>query len=596
MGIARIQKVRFYTLPGSMITGEYPLFSNQSLLAQTPIATYECKVTADADQAITVPHFWGYETVSMVYVGAVGYYWVVGVHTSTSSNEAITFNLHYAAATSQIRKGQSIKGIWSRRPTPDPGIRQTLSSKPTFSGPMLKFPSLKSKLYLLGSADTVDHKVYWIQISSSEYIDNSGTIHTDHYCRYGLFAVDTGSTGWLGVGIVYSDPTTQSAYQPAYPTVDDVINNVDQYLGIQSTSIIDISVVPVCPYKYTGIKVNSSTVGFQLTDSDGNGYEPTVGKNITIKSGTSILSDTQFNFRCYNLTPDFSIDKGTTAVKNPQEADQWKDYLWLTDCQLNIDTWDLRDWCGNVIAAITPYAEKTWIYLDYICDTTGIYTVVTNDSNSSHYIISSAKLPWVGSQWETYKAYSMDTDRKTIQFAQEQYDKQSQIEMISGIANGVIGAGIAGASGGAAGLAGGIISGVGSIATSAVSSALGRDLNNLKLSQDQQLTEARARASPGTAYATAYGKNQLKLMEMFDGGIYGNYPVNAYTQSKWQEWIDEVGCPTEGVQTLEITAGYYKGRILSAVGVTGTLFNRLNEEFNSGIRFIDMDTWSDGDS
>lgn len=588
MGIARIHKVRFYTLPGSMITGEYPLFSNSSLLAQTPIATYDCKVTADADQAITVPHFWGYETVSMVYVGAVGYYWVVGVHTSTSSNEAITFNLHYAAATSQIRKGQSIKGIWSRRPTPDPGIRQTLSGKPTFSGPMLRFPSLKAYLRKIDGSSGDQVKLYWVQISSTAYIDSSGVSHPDHYCRYGLFAVDNNMTAVWYEHLNYS----VSDYR-CYPTIDDIISNVDQYLGIESSTITDISVVPVCPYKYLTYNQGSSNPYIMLTDSSGSGYAPSIGKDVKITGVTSGSTITVY-FRCYNLTPDYSID--TTDTIKPQEADQWKDYLWVTDCQLNIDTWDLRDWCGNIIAAITPFDEKTWFYLDYICDTTGIYTVVTNGSNSSHYIINSAKLPWVGSQWETYKAYSMDTDRKAIQFAQEQYDKQSQIEMISGIANGVIGAGIAGASGGVAGLAGGIISGVGSVATSAVSSALGRDLNNLKLSQDQQLTEARARASPGTAYATAYGKNQLKLMEMFEAGIYGNYPINAYTQSKWQEWIDEVGCPTEGVQTLEITAGYYKGRILSAVGVTGTLFNRLNEEFNSGIRFIDMDTWSDGDS
>lgn len=587
MGIARIQRVRFYTLPGSMITGEYPLFSKSSLLAQTPIAAYDCKVTADADQSITVPYFWSYETVSMVYIGAVGYYWVVGVHTSTSSNEAITFNLHYAAATSLIRKGHSVKGMWTRRPTPDPGIRQTLSSKPTFSGQMLRFPTMTAGSY---HYSTDDQKLYWIQISGTSYIDSSGTSHTDHYCRYGLFAADGATSSLsttLGIGYKKGDG---SNYYYQYPKIDDVINNIDQYLGIESSSIVDISVIPICPYKYA-VRSKDDYTWVSLTDSSGDDILPKIGKNIQIKLSSAVTAT--FALRCYNLTPDYNID---SDVATPQDADHWKDYLWITDYQLNTDTWDLRDWCGNTIAAITPFAEKTNFTIDYICDTTGIYTVVTNSSNGSHYILNSAKLPWVGSQWETYKAYSMDTDRKAIQFAQEQYDRQSQIEMLSGIANGVIGAGIAGASGGAAGLAGGLISGVGSVATSAVGSALGRDLNSFKLAQDQELTEARARASPGTAYATAYGKNQIKLMEMFEAGIYGNYPIDSYTRSTWQAWIDEVGCPTEGVQTLEITAGYYKGRILSAAGVTGTLFNRLNEEFNSGIRFIDMDTWSDGDS
>lgn len=574
-------------MPGSMITGEYPLFSINSFLSQTPLATFDCKVTADVDQAITVPYFGDYEKVSMVYIGALGYYCVVGVHTSTSCNESITFNLHYAAATSQIRKGQSIKGMWTRRPTPDPGIRQTLSSKPTFSEPMLSFPSLKSYLRKSDGSSGDQSNVYWVQITSTSYIDSTGASHADHYCRYGLFAVDNNVTAVWYDHLNYS---TSNNY--CYPTIDDIISNVDQYLGIESSSIVDISVVPICPYKYMTYNQGSTNPYIVLIDSGGYGYAPSVGNNVNIKGYTSDSTVTVY-FRCYNLTPDYSIDDVNIATPCP--ADQWKDYLQLTDCQLNIDTCDLRDWCGNTIAAITPFGDKTQFCLDYICDTTGIYTVVTNSGTNAHYIINSAKLPWVGSQWETYKAYSMDTDRKAVQFAQEQYDKQSQIEMISGIANGVIGAGIAGASGGVAGLTGGIISGVGSVATSAVSSALGRDLNNLKLAQDQELTEARARASPGISYATAYGKNQLKLMEMFDAGIYVNCPVNTSSES-WQTWIDEVGCPTEGVQTLEITAGYYKGRILSAVGVTGTLFNRLNEEFNSGIRFIDMDKWSDGNT
>lgn len=567
-----------------MITGEYPLFGeNQDPTDDTKASyrtamIYNVKCTRDLDQTITVPSFVGYEKISMIRLITVGWYFVTGVTTSTMHNETITFNIHYCASSSNISKGQSVKGYWSRRPTPDPGIHQSVSNKPIFSYSQIEFPTMTAYAY----SKTHESKVYWVQISSTNYIDSSGVTHTDHYCRYGLFATDNSLSSTSTVqGIGYKEGDGSNTYYQ-YPGIDDIINNIDQYLGIESSSITDISVIPICPYQYAA-KSGDKFAWICLTDSSGNDILPTVGKDIQI---TTVLgAKLTFSLRCYNLTPDYLIDSVifssvSTPIERPDDVYNYPlpGYDFAVNC-----TFSLKDWMGNILCDV-PCSENILIKMSYICDTTGIYTIVTNNETGLHQIMTSAKLPYVGSQWEAYKAYSMDTDRKAIQFAQEQYERQWQMNAINGVANGLIGAGIGAASGGTAGILGAGISAVGSVATSAVSSALGRDLNNLKLSQDQELTESRIRASPGTAYATAYGKNQIELMNKFKAGIYVNQPVD-YGTDVFADTVKEKGYPTQGVQTLAISVGYYKGRILSADGVTGVIFNRLNEEFNSGLKF-----------
>ena len=99
----------------------------------------------------------------------------------------------------------------------------------------------------------------------------------------------------------------------------------------------------------------------------------------------------------------------------------------------------------------------------------------------------------------------------------------------------------------------------------------------------------RLRASPATTYNTAYGANQLNLMERFGGGIYIAMPANL-SNDEFIRYIDEFGYPTEGIQTLMITSGYYKGRILAKQTAektfSGMKFERLQEEFNNGLKFV----------
>ena len=601
-----ISDLQFYSLPASIASGEYPLFSDSTDLTPYLIHTVkDVKISADLDQDRTVPTFEGYETASMVKTSA-GWYWVVGVRTSTMYNDSIVVAMHYCASTSMIKSGDSIKGIWTRRSKAsgyDVKVQQAVSNSPMKSGLKVQLPKMtaKTQFGINNVSDTQD-KIYWVQITSSNYIKNDQTVVKGHITRYGTFALNNDVTNSLYNYLAW-DTSGDKDYVPAYPRIGDIINNIDATLGIESSSVLDISIIPICPFEFESIDVvhtgqfipgqpepeNAWVNQYTVLKCGENVNKPWVGKDVSIDVGGlpgQTVTKT-FKFRVYNLDLNISIEPISTTIYPPIKREDTLTFT-LSDMEMNLGQLQVRNWEGNIIAALPVVSRTNTIYIDYISDSTGLYTLLRHIESNQHVIINSAKLPYLGSQWETYRTYSLDTDRKALEFAQEQYDKQFQMNMASAVFNGVVGAGLGAASGGSAGAIGAGVGAIGGLASGVASGILGKEMNDMKLRQDQQLTEMRLRASPATTFNTAYGLNQLDLMERFGGGIYISMPANL-SNNDFIKYIDEFGYPTEGIQTLTMTAGYYKGRVLAQQNnkvFSGIKFERLQEEFNNGLKFV----------
>ena len=602
-----ISDLQFYSLPASIASGEYPLFSDSTDLTPYLIHTVkDVKISADLDQDRTVPTFEGYETASMVKTSA-GWYWVVGVRTSTMYNDSIVVAMHYCASTSMIKSGDSIKGIWTRRSKAsgyDVKVQQAVSNSPMTFTKKIQLPRMfaKSQFGINDVSDTQD-KMYWVQITSSNYIKNDQTVVKGHITRYGTFAFNDDTTDST-IKYLAWDTSGDKDYVPAYPTIGDIINDIDKTLGIESSSVLDISVIPICPFNFESFDVvhtgpfvpgqpepeNEWVNQYTVLKCGNDVNKPWVGKDVSIDVGGlpgQTITKT-FKFRVYNLDLNISIEPiSTTTIYPPIKRDDSLTFT-LSDMEMNLGQLQVRNWEGNIIAALPVVSKTNTIYIDYISDSTGLYTLLRHIESNQHVIINSAKLPYLGSQWETYRTYSLDTDRKALEFAQDQYDKQFQMNMASAVFNGVVGAGLGAASGGSAGAIGAGVGAVGGLASGVASGILGKEMNDMKLRQDQQLTEMRLRASPATTFNTAYGLNQLYLMERFGGGIYISMPANL-SNDDYIKYIDEFGYPTEGVQTLTMAAGYYKGRVLAQQNnkvFSGIKFERLQEEFNNGFKFV----------
>lgn len=603
-----ISDLSFYKLPASIASGEYPLFSDTTDLSPYLIHTIkDVKISADLDQDRTVPTFEGYENASMVKT-SVGWYWVVGVRTSTMYNDSIVVAMHYCASTSMIKSNDTIKGIWTRRSKAlgcDVKAQQAVSNSPMMSIIKVQLPKMAAKTQF-GTDDVSDteSKIYWVQITSSNYIKNDKTVVKGHITRYGTFALNGDVTKSSSIyNYLAWDTSGDKDYVPAYPTIGDIINNIDATLGIESSSVLDISVIPICPYEFESLDVvhtgpfvpgqpepeNAWINQYTVLKNGENVIKPWVGKDVSVNIGglPGQTTTKTFKFRVFNLDYNSGIEPISTDIRYPIEREDTLSFT-LSDMEINLGQLQVKNWEGNIIAALPIMSKTNTIYIDYISDSTGLYTLLRHIESNQHVIINSAKLPYLGSQWETYRAYSLDTDRKALEFAQAQYDKQFQMNMASAVFNGVVGAGLGAASGGSAGAIGAGVGAVGGLASGIASGILGKEMNDMKLRQDQQLTEMRLRASPATTFNTAYGTNQLNLMERFGGGIYIAMPANL-SSDEFIHYVDEFGYPTEGVQTLTIGAGYFKGRVLAQQNnkvFSGIRFERLQEEFNNGLKFV----------
>ena len=604
-----ISDLSFYKLPVSIASGEYPLFSDSTDLTPYLIHTIkDVKISADLDQDRTVPTFEGYEDASMVKTSA-GWYWIVGVRTSTMYNDSIVVSMHYCASSSMIKRGDSINGIWTRRSNEigyDVKVQQAISNSPMIPNIKAQLPKMYAKTQFgTDNVSDTESKIYWVQITSSNYIKSDQTVIKGHITRYGTFALNKDVTKSSSIyNYLAWDTSGDKDYIPAYPTIGDIINNIDATLGIESSSVLDISIIPICPYVFESLDVvhtgpfvpgqpepeNEWVNQYTVLKSGDNIIKPWVGKDVSIEVGpipgqTALKT---FKFRVYNLDYNLGIEPLSTDIRYPNERDDTLSFT-LSGMETNLGQLQVRNWEGNIVASLPVVSRTNTIYVNYISDSTGLYTLMQHVESKQHVIINSAKLPYLGSQWETYRTYSLDTDRKALEFAQAQYDKQFQMNMASAVFNGVIGAGLGAASGGSAGAIGAGVGAVGGLASGIASGILGKEMNDMKLRQDQQLTEMRLRASPATTYNTAYGTNQLDLMERFGGGIYIAMPANL-SSNEYIRYTEEFGYPTEGVQTMMIKSGYYKGRILAKqrAGKTfsGIRFERLQEEFNNGLKFV----------
>ena len=604
-----ISDMQFYSLPASIASGDYPLFSDSTDLSPYLIHTIkDVKISADLDQDRTVPTFEGYENASMVKT-SVCWYWVVGVRTSTMYNDSIVVAMHYCASTSMIKTGDNIKGIWTRRSKAlgcDLKVQQAVSNSPMMSDIKAQSPKMYAKTQFgINNVSDTESKIYWVQITSSNYIKSDQTVVKGHITRYGTFALNKDVTKSSSIyNYLAWDTSGDKDYIPTYPTIGDIINNIDTTLGIESSSVLDISVIPICPFEYESLDVvhtgpfvpgqpepeNEWVNQYTVLKSGENVNKPWVGKDVPIEVGVIPGQTTRktFKFRVYNLDYNLGIEPLSTDIRYPVERDDTLSFT-LSDMELNLGQLQVKNWEGNIVASLPIVSKTNTIYVNYISDSTGLYTLMQHVESKQHVIINSAKLPYLGSQWETYRTYSLDTDRKALEFAQAQYDKQFQMNMASAVFNGVVGAGLGAASGGSAGAIGAGVGAIGGLASGIASGVLGKEMNDMKLRQDQQLTEMRMRASPATTYNTAYGTNQLNLMERwFGGGIYIAMPANL-SNDDFIKYIDEFGYPTEGVQTLTIGAGYYKGRVLAQQNnkvFSGIKFERLQEEFNNGLKFV----------
>lgn len=539
-------------MPVGLSTGQYPLLTSLDQNLTTYIVkTDVLNVRKDLYQVVRVADFDGSENCNMVRVRGYGLYWITARDTSTDVQGSVSFALSACAPSSMLFSGDAVDGEFSRLPdNACPWLKRQART-----GDIL--PTRSVDLPMMGINDRGNLKV-WIQVTSTTYLSSTGSATENRYATYGFFATVNDRGGWGD----YVAADGEGETRKYYPNIQDVISN-PEYMGLQASTIQDISISVRCPFKFV-----ESGLYMNLVKSDGT-VIPTnaVGPNNPVITGGA--------FAFYNLSdPTF-----TTAVPLIETVT-----VSLSPLERASGTVLLKDHTGAAIATVpTSWGASIEVSSQCIGDHGKLLTLVTIEG--VEYTIQEGHLPYVGSAWAEYVAYSLSYDRQAMENSIDYANQRMTADLLTGAAGAVQGAGLA-MIGGSGPLA--AITGIANFGLSAAGSMIERGISERQARDEQALAERRVQGQAGTAYASAYGVIYCLMNLRHPAIIEINMPAGL-TTSIDAAYTDVHGFPAEGARTITIRRGFIQGRIFADDALRlGPWFDELNNKLSNGIRFVSV--------
>lgn len=544
--------VDFLKLPVGLSTGQYPLLTSiDQNLSSYILKSEVLNVRKDLYQVVRVADFEGSENCNMVRIRGYGLYWITARDTSTDVQGSVSFALSACAPSSMLFSGDAVSGEFSKLPeNVCPWLKRQART-----GDIL--PTRSVGLPMMGINDRGNLKV-WIQVTSTTYLSATGSATENRYATYGFFATINDRGGWGD----YVAADGEGETRKYYPNIQDVISN-PEYMGLQASTIQDISISVRCPFKFmeSGLYMN-------LVKSDGT-VIPTnaVGPNNPNITGGA--------FAFYNLSdPTF-----TTAVPLIETMT-----VNLSALERASGTVLLKDHTGAAIATVpTSWGGSIEVSTQCIGDHGKLLTLVTIEG--VEFTIQEGHLPYVGSAWAEYVAYSLSYDRQAMENSIDYANQRMTADLLTGAAGAVQGAGLA-MIGGSGPLA--AITGIANFGLSAAGSLIERSISERQARDEQALAERRVQGQAGTAYASAYGVIYCLMNLRHPAIIEVNMPAGL-TTSVDSAYTDVHGFPAEGARTITIKQGFIQGRIFADASLRlGPWFDMMNEKISNGIRFVSV--------
>lgn len=540
-----IRSVEFLQMPASQSSGEYPLLtsSSQSLASYT-VSTQRCRVTDDLRQMIRTAAFTGWSDCNMIRMNG-WLYWVLEANTSTDSQASVEFVVSYCGPSSVLHKGDSVVGCFSRLPTNKcTWLKREPKSGPSEHTRTIELPNLGLQL---------GYKLYWAQVTYQNTDTTTDTVVTK---RAGFFV------GYGGEELDYSVRCNIGLSSPGmYPSIQDLLSNVADILGTTASSVLDVSVSERCPYKTIVTTATASCINLEV-------------------SGAAVIPTSPSG------TTKYVYDLDSVSDEGPFE--QWTESktITLSTLEQGCGTVTVRDSSGASVAEIPArYGSPLTMSVTCISDLTGVSTVI----ESGGYLITlpEGHLPWNGTAWEEYRAYSMSYDRQamenTIDFTSQRQSvalAQSAASSIQSAATGFIGGDPLGAVAGAVG-------GAASFAISAYATAEDTRISTAEARATQALAERRAEGQPSTPYNPGYGLAYIIRGYLYPSSIWVEMPAGL-TESIDSDYTACFGYPAEGLRSINVQEGYIKGRIYDNGLARGPRFDRMNETLQNGILFKEV--------
>lgn len=565
--------IEFLSLPCSLTSGEYPLLETpgQSLASYRKFLT-RINMSEDLQQIIKTQSFIGWSDCNMIRIAdeeddpdTVMMYWILDATLCASNYKAVEWVISYCGPSTLIHKNDSIVGVFSRLPSNKcPYLQRAPISSSLIHSRTVEFPNL--------GYDGNGNKIYWAQVTCQVTEDN--VVDTR---RYGMF-VAFGPNGQTDIHVPYNSISTEGTVtDQVYPSIYDILSNPDEVFGVTASSILDVSISERCPYKTsidTGI-----LPWFRIYQWNYSSGDP-VEEDVWPSKGLTTSSKTKW-YWIEDMTKYVEIWGKYSAPVT------WEGELKITlsNLERGCGTVTIRDEDTANIATI-PTAPSASVILDLrtLSDYTGLYTYITY--NGYQVCLQEGKLPWNGTSWEEYRAYSLAYDRQAMEQSIDFANQRVAVGLAQSAASTIQSAAMGAIGGNAAGAATGAVGGAASFAISAWASMRESEISTAEAQATQALAERRAAGQPSTPYNTGYGLIYCERTLLTPCAVWVEMPANL-TQSIDDDYTACFGFPAEGLRSVSMTEGYYKG-MLYCGSIAGPRFDAMNRVFQNGFRFKEV--------
>lgn len=549
----------------------------------------------DLDFTISVPRFNAWQGATYAKSSGGLWYTVEASSPNTRYASQISFTLAFDPfMTFTQGTFPNVEALWAKVPYPD-----TLASRPTVLNDSNLIEKHVDRLQTMRwdaalSGQAHDYKdLLWVEVTTScalagavegmdgatphinsidlvTYPEGSVAVQSSMN-KYGFFAVyDKGAQVPRiqrfqnetdlplkekykdGDTVKTRDVPTWSAY---YPSINDVINDPDNVLGIPTDTILDVSITAWCPYKYIMSNVLGSTIPNYptLLVTPTRLFLPYIVRRALLPGEQDQYGQIPANYG-YICMYELGRVGGSIIAR-----DEWDEHvLTLTMDEYVGGEVNLRDANGNVIENIPrdyfeyDYEDGVW-ELSYraqtYSDSTGLYTRIDIGKDVPHVItFPEGKLPYVGDAYMQYSIRDKAYDRQALQLAKDmawvQYGLNSTEKIIDTGKALVTGDKNALRNNG------------GSLVLDAVKTAVG----NYAKDREQAILEDRQKGAAGTGFNTGYGISYCDNAFEIGAGFAVMMPSrfdSLYDNAKAQYYGYEAGF----VGHIDITAndGYYEG-------------------------------------
>lgn len=548
--------IELLRMPCSRTSGEYPLLSSatQSLASYT-VKTVVGRYTEDLDQTIIVPVFDGWSTCNMVRINGL-LYWILDSRTGTDTASSVRLEVTVCGPSSLLHKADRIRGIWSRTPTnTSTYLQHQAISSDMVTSRVIELPNL--------GLTPNSQQIFWCQVTATVSLSDTDLTPTqDQMTRYGFFFA------WDANGYTTSVMCTSSGSvigSARYPTMEELINDPES-LGFQADTIIDISISARCPWEYT--KTTGTLGGLSVSVMTLDAGLP----QVVAKTGLDAV-------RFYRMDREWLINSAPEALFSDQT-------ITLTELERVSGAVTIRSNDGSAIAVVPP-SLGTSIPIQVQCygDYGALYTRIL--LAGTYYTIPEGHAPWVGSAWESYRAYSMTYDRQAMEQAIDYANQRVALGIAEAGANAVSSVAMGAIGGTPLSIATGAISGAVSFGISTWAKLEEQRISESESRSTQALAERRVKAQAGTPYNTGYGLSYCDTVYHIGLQVQIDMP-RGLTSAVESAYTLQFGYPAEGVATISMVQGYVQGRLLDSALTRGRLFDRANETIQKGLRFIEV--------